>query len=131
MQAFIKASNPGEDDNFGSRISISGDGNVLAVGCQFENGSSKGINGKDDDLAENAGAVYFYTRTDGVWKQVAYVKGSNTEIYDEFGSAMGLNYDGSIMAVSARNEASASKGTRGDPNNNAAKEAGAVYVFTY
>jgi hypothetical protein len=131
QQAFIKASNPGEDDNFGARISLSGDGNVLAGGAQLENGSAKGINGKDDDLAENAGAVYFFTRTDGVWKQQAYVKGSNTEIYDEFGSAMALNRDGSIMAVGARNEASASKGTRGNPNDNSAKQAGAVYIFTY
>ena len=35
------------------------------------------------------------------------------------------------MAVGARGEDSASKGTRGDPNDNSADEAGAVYVFTY
>ena len=131
QQAFIKASNPGENDNFGARLMLSGDGNVLAVGSQLEDGSAKGINGKDDDDAEEAGAVYFYTRTAGVWKQVAYVKGSNTEAFDEFGSAMALNRDGSIMVVGARGEDSASKGTHGDPSNNAADEAGAVYVFAY
>jgi FG-GAP repeat len=131
QQAFIKASNPGANDNFGARLMLSGDGNVLAVGAQLEDGSAKGINGKDDDAAEEAGAVYFYTRTDGVWKQQAYVKGSNTEAFDEFGSAMALNRDGSTLVVGARDEDSASKGTRGDPNNNDAAEAGAVYVFTY
>ncbi len=131
QQAFIKASNPGENDNFGARLMLSGDGNVLAVGSQLEDGSAKGINGKADDDAEEAGAVYFYTRTAGVWKQVAYVKGSNTEAFDEFGSAMALNRDGSIMVVGARGEDSASKGTHGDPSNNAADEAGAVYVFAY
>jgi hypothetical protein len=131
QQAFLKASNPGQNDNFGARISISGDGNVLAVSAQMEDGSAKGINGKDDDAAEDAGAVYLYQRTGTEWKQIAYMKGSNTEAYDEFGSAMGLNRDGSVIAIGARSEASASKGTRGDLNNNAAKEAGAVYVFTY
>ena len=131
QQAFIKASNPGENDNFGARLMLSGDGNVLAVGAQLEDGSAKGINGKDDDAAEHAGAVYFYARTNGVWKQQAYVKGSNTEIYDEFGSAMALNRDGSILVVGARDEDSASRGTRGNPNDNSASESGAVYVFTY
>jgi len=131
QQAFIKASNPGENDNFGARLMLSGDGNVLAVGSQLEDSSAQGINGKADDEAEEAGAVYLYTRANGEWKQVAYVKGSNTEAFDEFGSAMALNRDGSVMAVGARGEDSASKGTRGDPNDNSADEAGAVYVFTY
>jgi hypothetical protein len=131
QQAFIKSSNPGENDNFGARLMLSGDGNVLAVGSQLEDGSAKGINGKADDEAEEAGAVYLYTRANGEWKQVAYVKGSNTEAFDEFGSAMALNRDGSILVVGARGEDSASKGTRGDLNDNSADEAGAVYVFTY
>jgi hypothetical protein len=131
QQAFIKASNPGENDTFGARLSLSGDGNVLAVGARLENGSAKGINGKDDDEAEDAGAVYFYTRANGVWKQQAYVKGSNTEAYDEFGSAMAVNYDGSIMVVGARAEDSASKGINGNQNDNSAEESGAAYVFTY
>jgi len=54
QQAYIKASNPGENDNFGARLMLSGDGNVLAVGSQLEDGSAKGINGKADDDAEEA-----------------------------------------------------------------------------
>jgi FG-GAP repeat len=131
QQAFLKASNPSQNDNFGARLMLSGDGNTLAVGSQLEDGSAQGINGKEDDDAEEAGAIYFYTRTAGAWKQVAYVKGSNTEAFDEFGSAMALNRDGSILVVGARGEDSASQGTRGDLNDNSADEAGAVYVFTY
>jgi hypothetical protein len=131
QQAFIKASNPGENDHFAARLMLSGDGNVLAAGAQLEDGGAKGINGKDDNAAEEAGALYFYTRSGGVWKQQAYVKGSNTEAFDEFGSAMALNRDGSILVVGARGEDSASKGTQGDPNDNSADDAGAVYVFTY
>src|SRR5262244_3945021 len=132
QQAFIKSSNPGKEDWFGSRLTLSGDGNTLAVGAQVENGGSKGINGNQkDQSAENTGAVYFFTRTGKTWKQVAYVKASNADAYDEFGSAMALSKDGKLMAVGARSEASTAKGVNGNPNDNSAPEAGAVYLFTY
>src|SRR5881409_3472598 len=132
QQAFIKSSNPGKEDWFGSRLTLSGDGNTLAVGAQVENGGSRGINGNQkDQSAEDAGAVYFFTRTDTVWTQTAYVKASNAEAYDEFGSAMALSKDGRLMAVGARGEGSAAKGINGNQNDNSALGAGAVYVFTY
>jgi len=130
-QAFIKASNPGKEDWFGSRLTISGDGNTLAVGAQVENGSARVINGKPDDAAEDAGAVYFFTRTGTTWVQKAYVKASNADAYDEFGSAMALSKDGKLMAVGARGESSAAKGINGDQNDNSAQGAGSVYIFTY
>jgi hypothetical protein len=120
QQAYIKASNPDKEDWFASRLTLSGDGNTLAVGAQVEDGGSKGINGnQQDQSAEDSGAVYFFTRTGTTWKQAAYVKASNAGAYDEFGSAMALSKDGKLMAVGARSEASA------------AMEAGAVYIFTY
>jgi len=123
QQAFIKSSNPGKEDWFGSRLTLSGDGNTLAVGAQVENGGSKGINGNQkDQSAEDAGAVYFFTRAGRTWTQAAYVKADNAEAYDEFGSAMALSKDGKMMAVGARSEAG---------NGNSAPESGAVYVFTY
>src|SRR6185369_12331633 len=122
----------GKEDWFGSRLTLSGDGNTLAVGAQVENGGSKGINGNQkDQSAEDAGAVYFFTRTGTTWTQQAYVKASNAEAYDEFGSAMALSRDGKMMAVGARSEAGNAKGVNGNPNDNSAREAGAVYVFSY
>jgi photosystem II stability/assembly factor-like uncharacterized protein len=129
QQAFIKSSNPGKEDWFGSRLNLSGDGNTLAVGAQVENGSARQINGKPDEAAEDAGAVYFFTRTGTTWKQLAYVKASNADAYDEFGSAMSLSKDGKLMAVSARSEASAAKGINGNQSDNSAPGAGAVYLF--
>jgi FG-GAP repeat len=129
QQAFIKSSNPGKEDWFGSRLNLSGDGNTLAVGAQVENGSARQINGKPDEAAEDAGAVYFFTRTGTTWKQLAYVKASNVDAYDEFGSAMSLSKDGKLMAVSARSEASAAKGINGNQSDNSAPGAGAVYLF--
>ena len=130
-QAFLKASNTGQDDWFGSRLAISGDGNSLAVGAQVEDSAAKGINGKqDDDSAEEAGALYLFTRSGTTWTQQSYVKGSNTEAYDEFGGAMALSGDGKTLVVTARGEDSAAKGVNGNQANNSADEAGAAYVFT-
>ena len=130
-QAFLKASNTGKNDWFGSRLTISGDGNTLAVGAQLENGNSKGINGKQDDpTAEDSGALFLFTRTGTTWTQQAYVKGSNTEAFDEFSSAMALSGDGKTMVVGARGEDSAAKGINGNQADNSADEAGAAYIFT-
>ena len=131
QQTFIKASNTGREDWFGSRLALSGDGNTLAVGAQLEDSSARGINGRqDDNSASEAGAVYFLTRTGTTWLHQAYVKGSNTEAFDEFGSSMALSRDGRTMVVGARGEDSRAGGVGGDQADNSTAEAGAVYVFS-
>ena len=130
QQAYIKASNTGSGDVFGSRLALSGDGNVLVVGAQLEDSGSRGIDGhQDDDSALEAGAVYLFTRTGDTWAQEAYVKGSNTEIFDEFGSSVSISADGSLVAVGAYYEDSAATGVGGDQDDNSTLEAGAVYLF--
>jgi len=57
MRAYIKASNPGRDANFGFAVSLSADGNTLAVGAPWEKSSSKGVNSTPDQLYERAGAA--------------------------------------------------------------------------
>jgi hypothetical protein len=128
--AFVKSSNPGQYDWFGVRMAMSGDGNTLIVGAQNEDSNAKGINGnQNDNSADEAGAVYIFTRAGNTWAQRAYVKASNTDPFDEFGSAFALTRDGKTVVVGARIEASAAKGVNGDQNNNDAPEAGAAYVF--
>ena len=157
-QAFIKANNPRPYNSFGVKLALSGDGNTLAVSAYLEDNASQGIRAPErqpflivDHLdpwraqrnqAEESGAVYVYTRSAATWTQRAYVKGSNTEAGDEFGSAVALSGDGRIMAVGAHNEASAATGIHApSPNgfgatsvaqaDNSADDSGAVYVFTY
>ena len=131
QQAYIKASNTGSGDVFGSRLALSGDGNVLAVGAQLEDSGSQGIDGfQDDDSALEAGAVYLFARTGETWAQEAFVKGSNTEIFDEFGSSVSISADGSLLAVGAYYEDSAATAVEGDQNDNSMLEAGAVYLFS-
>jgi hypothetical protein len=129
-QANFKASNVGEDDWFGVRLALSGDGDTLAVGAPNEDSAAKGINGKqDDDSADGAGALYVFTRSGSTWKQEYYVKGSNTEKFDEFGSSMALSTDGRTMAVGAHFESGGAKGVNGNEADNSVPHSGAAYVF--
>ncbi len=140
QQAFLKPSNTGANDWFGARVALSGDGNTAAIGAPFEDSGARGLNGRqDDNAASQAGAVYVFTRTRSVgadlqvgpatWQQRAYVKGSNTDAYDELGSSLALDRTGTTLVASARGEDSASRGVNGNQTSNAADEAGAVYVF--
>ena len=130
-QAYIKASNTGPNDTFGARLALSGDGGTLAVGAQLEDSAGQGVDAiQDDDSAQEAGAVYLFTREGSSWMQSAYVKGSNTEAFDEFGSSIALNGDGSLMAIGARGEDSGATGLNAGQDDNSAFESGAVYVFS-
>ncbi|HEY1306788.1 MAG TPA: hypothetical protein VGF24_24715 [Vicinamibacterales bacterium] len=130
QQAFIKASNTGFNDWFGSRLALSADGNTAVIGASLEDSAAKGINGKqDDDSASESGAVYLFTRTGTTWRQQAYIKGSNTKAYDEFGSSMSLDRTGTTLVVSARGEDSGAKGVNGNQADTSVDEAGASYVF--
>ena len=130
QQAFIKASNTGEDDWFGLHLALSGDGNTLAVGASNEDSAAQGINGKqDDDSADEAGAVYFFTRTGTTWKQEYYVKGSNNRKFDEFGSSLALSRDGRTMAVGAHFQSGGAKGVNGNEADTSVPKSGAAYIF--
>jgi hypothetical protein len=130
QEAYVKASNTGMRDLFGGDVAISGDGATLAVGADQEDASATGIDGDSaSDAATDAGAVYVFRRSAGAWSQLAYVKASNTGNTDRFGGAVSLSGDGSTLAVGARQEDSAATGIGGSQTNNAAGDAGAVYVF--
>ena len=130
QQAFLKASNTMASDWFGSRLALSGDGNTAAIGAALEGSAARGINGRQNDAsATDSGAVYFFTRKGTSWAQQAYVKASNAEAFDEFGSAVALSRDGRTMVVTSKSEDSAARGVNGNQADNSADEAGAAYVF--
>jgi len=61
QQAYVKASNTGAFDAFGSSVDLSSDGNTLAVGAAGESSNATGIGGNQaDNSAGSAGAVYVY-----------------------------------------------------------------------
>jgi len=127
--AYLKAATT--QDFFGRRLAL--DADTLAVGVEWDDSAATGISPAHpdpfDNSAANAGAVYvFVRRSDGSWEPEAYLKASNAAALDFFGASLAL--DGDTLVVGAPGEDSASTGTAGDPADDAAIDAGAVYVFT-
>ena len=130
FQEYLKASNPGIEDKFGSAIALSLDGNTLAVGAPGESSNGVGVDsGVDNNLASNSGAVYVFTRVGSGWSQQAFVKPSNTRSSQEFGGDLDISSDGSSLIVGAEGEASSATGVNGDDTLFNAGGAGAAYVF--
>ena len=128
-QAYVKASNTGENDYFGRNISLSGDGNTLAVGANFEDSNATSIGGDDNNLATDSGAAYVFSRSGTTWTQQAYVKASNTGENDYFGTNVSLNSDGNTLAVGATGEDSNSKVINDVGTDTGANGSGAVYLY--
>lgn len=88
--------------SYGISVSLSSDGNTLAVGRHLE-----------DSPTTDAGAVYIYVRTGAVWAEQVKLTVSDGSMH--FGRSVSLSNSGNDIAVGAY-------GTAGDH--------GCVYVFT-
>ena len=131
QEAYVKASNARANSYFGSTVSLSKDGSVLAVGANEESSNAKGINGDQSNQSlTRAGAVFVFKRTNGNWVQDAYIKASNTSAQAQFGSGVSLSSDGKKLAVSSPLESSNAVGINGNEANTSANYAGAVYIFS-
>lgn len=126
QRAYLKASNTGEGDVFGSALDI--DGNTLVVAAALESGAGTGVDSdQSSDAAPGAGSAYVFVESGGVWSQQAYLKASNAEHDDRFGISIAVS--GDVVAVGAHNEDGGSAGVNGDESSNAVTRSGAVYVF--
>ncbi len=122
QDAYLKASNTGEDDYFGYTVAIGGD--TIIVGAPLEG-------------SQDSGAAYVFVRNGPVlsqqeflrWSQQAYLRASNIEAGDNFGYAVAI--DGDTVVVGALYEDSQATGVNGDQNDNSADSAGAAYVFKH
>ncbi len=130
--SYLKASNSDSGDLFG--ISLSLDGDRLAVGAQAEDSCADGVNatGQADNSCARAGAVYLFEFNSATsnWAQIAYIKASNPDPTDNFGRTVSLS--GDRLAVGASGEDSCSNGVNppnGEADNNCGFFAGAAYVF--
>jgi hypothetical protein len=130
QQAYVKASNTDGLDLFGFGVSLSTDGNTLAVGAWGEASNAIGVGGpEDDDSAGSTGATYVFVRDGATWSQRAYVKASENDAGDTFGYGVALSGDGNTLAVGAISESSNATGIGGDQTNDLAPSAGAVYLY--
>jgi cysteine-rich repeat protein len=126
QQAYLKASNADANDYFGHAVAISGD--TVVVGAYGEASAATGVNSdQSDNSAPYSGAAYVFVRSGTTWSQQAYLKASNTEAGDYFGSTAGIS--GDTVVVGAFYEASAATGVNGDQSDNSAYASGAAYVF--
>ncbi len=78
-------------DYFGTSVSLSDDGNVLAVGAVY-----------NDENGSDSGQVRVFQNISGVWTQIGLnINGEG--INDNFGISLSLSGDGSTVAIGATN----------------------------
>ena len=117
QQDYLKASNAASDDGFGTALSISAGGSVLAVAAPLE----------DDGANSNNGAAYVFSYATATgWTEDAVLRASNAGSNDNFASSLALSGDGLTLAVGTPYEDS-----DGVADNNNTLDSGAVYVFSY
>lgn len=155
--AYITAPNIGFQDQFGWSVSLSADGNVLAVGAKWEDNAADGAmgtivndictgGGGETGCATDSGAVYVFEIPISGWRawnntihrsKVTYLKAPNAGREDRFGYSINLSGDGAVLAVGAREEDNGPDGSMnaadtcsGDPVEiGCARSSGAVYIF--
>ena len=115
-QAFIKASNPDVDDEFGFGLAIDSLGDHIIVGANSE--SSTGVD-QANNGAMSAGATYDFIDSSG-WQQRAYMKATNVGAGDEYGRSVAISGDGGVLVIGAPYE---------DGEADGAPDQGAVYVY--
>jgi hypothetical protein len=121
QQAYLKASNAETGDFFGFSLALSGD--TLVVGAPAEDSNATGVGGTQiDNSAIDSGAVYVFTRTGVIWTQQAYLKASNAETGDFFGSSLALS--GDTLVVGTGQEGSNATGVGGNQADNSAAGSG-------
>ena len=79
-----------DDDEFGTSVTLSGDGLTMAIGGPF-----------NDDSGSNSGHVQIWRRVNDSWVFDTEIDGVGGS--DKSGSAISLSYDGSTLAIGAAN----------------------------
>lgn len=105
----LQASDGAPGDNFGFHLSLSADGQTLAVGAYA----------RDCPTGENAGSVYVFARVDGLWIEQARLQGDDTVEGSQFGLVVGISADGNTLVAGSPSA-----------NNTGGYTAGSAYVFT-
>lgn len=121
-QAVVAAVNATPQNPLGSQLSLSADGNTLAVGASAPEGT--------EARQRSAGSAYVFVNEAGQWRQAARLRASNSRSGDAFGERLSLSADGRVLAVSAVNESSAARGLGGEQADSTAQAAGAVYIYS-
>lgn len=87
-EAYLKASNPDEEDRFGWSVDISGNSVVIGAFGEDSNASSQSNN-----LDSDSGAAYVFTRSGTAWTQQKYFKSQVNNPDDRFGFSCAIAGD--------------------------------------
>src|SRR5881392_768311 len=93
----LQASDAAPGDNFGYHLSLAADGQTLAVGAYARDGVT----------GENAGGVYVFVQSDGMWIEQARLLGENTTEGAHFGLVVGMSADGNTLVAGSPDESNA------------------------
>lgn len=75
---------------FGTGVALSSDGVHAIIGAWG-----------DSDKAQNAGAFYYFRRSNNIWMQIAKVYSSDPAAYDQLGRSLAMSADGTKAYVGA------------------------------
>ncbi len=90
LQAYLKATHPEVEDQFGWSVAL--DGDTAVVGAINEDGSATGVNGNaNDNSLVNPGAAYVFERSGGVWSQRAYLKAASPRQGEQMGASVAIS----------------------------------------
>ncbi|MCK9516995.1 MAG: FG-GAP repeat protein [Ottowia sp.] len=103
----LVASDGAADDRFGYSVAISGDGTTAIIGSY-----------QDDDLGDQSGSAYIFTRSGSTWTQQAKLVPSDGAANDWFGFLVAISGDGNTTIVGAYQD---------DDNGS---NSGSAYIFT-
>ncbi|MBN2319217.1 MAG: integrin [Acidobacteria bacterium] len=123
-QDYLKAFVIDDYDSFGNALALSEDGNTLAVGYFSEDSADTN---PYDNSEPDSGAVAVFSRVGAIWDTPDFLKASNAEEEDLFGTSVSLSGDGFFLAVGAVGE----DGNGLNQSDNSIADSGAVYVFEY
>ncbi|WP_308192277.1 FG-GAP repeat protein [Leptospira levettii] len=132
QQAYIKPPNAEANDQFGIFLSISGDTIVVGAFNEASNQTTitNGTSASANNSAALAGAAYVFQRSGTTWAQQAYLKASNIEANDRFGTSVSISGD-TIVVGSGFEDSNQTIITNGATasSDNTASASGAAYVY--
>ncbi|HXJ59498.1 MAG TPA: FG-GAP repeat protein [Verrucomicrobiae bacterium] len=124
QEAYLKASNAGPGDAFGSSVAMSGD--TVVVGAEWD-GSSRFHPARKDTNARESGSAFVFVRKGTNWMEQVCLKPDNARPGHGFGHSVAVSDD--VVVVGAIHDSSNSSGVNGNRTNTSARSAGAAYVF--
>jgi|GEM_PF-2766928 len=111
-KSMVRAVDP-LDDGFGLALSLSGDGNTMAVGAPMDFGDASD-NGTTQNMGSpSSGAVYIFAADEGgAWERRAFLKARTAPAGDKLGDQVALSGDGKVLAARACGLAANAAGLR-------------------